>query len=154
MGAYVPSYVLTRFTNSTSTAYIPYPVTDSNYNVYWYNIENKAFGFASTSEIDIIIGRDKEWYDTAEDGSPEITPLSNDRLSWSLYKDGYRAGKFFLDNNNLWRKQVYYKQCTNDGWKSPSAESMDGLCVMNNVVHNWNIKINLIENGWTQCYRE
>eukprot|EP01083_Nonionella_stella_P049997 133115_1 len=31
---------------------------------------------------------------------------------------------------------------------------MDGLCVMNNVVHNWNIKINLIENGWTQCYRE
>eukprot|EP01084_Bolivina_argentea_P046722 86037_1 len=100
-------------TTSTTNAYRPSKYdTSPKYNVHWYNIQSKAFGFASTSTIDVIRrSGNYEWYDTAEDGSQLLEELSNDRLSWSFYQDGYRAGTYFLNGNNNWMKIIYYKQC-------------------------------------------
>eukprot|EP00483_Globobulimina_turgida_P007570 UN07585 len=52
LGAFGPSSVLHRFTNSKSEAFIPSDVTlKTVYKVYWYHIEKKSFGFASVSKV-------------------------------------------------------------------------------------------------------
>ena len=81
--AYAPVSVITRVTTSTSVAYKPDElVNDTSYNIYWYNVENEAFGFAPQSIIDLT-----EYYGgDDEDQIEQIADTSKttkNRLSWS-----------------------------------------------------------------------
>ena len=84
--AYAPVSVITRITTSTTVAYKPDEfINDTAYNVYWYNVDNEAFGFAPQS----IIKLTEYWGGDDEDRVEEVsdaTKTTKDRLSWSQKK--------------------------------------------------------------------
>ena len=147
MGAVAPDYVLSDFTSSTTKAAIPFSLEGTEYNVYWYNYYGQSIGFSSSSDISLTepFGGDTEdkIYGTTQ----------NERLSFSLspFFGGYRAGIYYdLRNNYEWRKVIFYKKCTESTVIQPDI--MDGNCYMNNIVHEWHIRSNLLDKGWERCY--
>ena len=78
---------------------------------------------------------------------------SDERLSFSLHPSygGYHMGSYIVSyQSSPFRKIIYYKRHCDT--TIDAVLPMDGNCFMNDVVHHWNIKSNLIDRGWTQCY--
>eukprot|EP01084_Bolivina_argentea_P296523 510701_1 len=100
MGAFAPSGVIASYKQSLVNAYTPYGLTAAEYNVYWYNHPDAAFGFAPSSTINLVRRNNGygEWYDDIDINSDD------NRLTWSFYEDGYRAGTLLLNNNADWQK--------------------------------------------------
>ena len=148
MGAYGPSRIISDHTHSIEVADIPLDLQGTGYNVYWYNYYEQAIGFSSSEDISLnfVYGGD------TEDSSTGLT--IDERLSYSLEptRGGHRVGLYTqLWGNSDFRKIIYYKQCP-DETASIEPQTLDGNCVMNDVVHDWHLESNLINKGWTQCY--
>ena len=147
IGAYGPSYVIADYSSSTTTAEIPWYMEGTGYNVYWYSYYEEAYGFSSSEDISLT----SAYGGDLEDPSG-IT--SNERLSFSLHPNygGYRAGLYTkLYSANPFRQIIYYKQ--NCDVTIDAVLPMDGNCFMNEVVHHWDINSNLLNRGWTECYK-
>ena len=147
IGAYGPSAVISDYSSSTIVAAIPWYLEGTGYNVYWYSYYKQAYGFSSSEAISLT----SSFGGDVEDRSG-IT--SNERLSFSLNPSygGYRAGSYiFQHNTNPFRQIIYYKR--NCDTTIDAVIPMDGNCFMNDVVHHWNINSNLLNRGWTECYK-
>ena len=155
VGAYGPSSVITTNTSSNSVAYLP--SWREGYNVYWYYFPGMSFGFAPISNISLSSA---DTYDTSD----------IQRLSWHLGQSagGWRAGDVTgLNDNDVWRKVVYYKastacstattsepttaQPTTSSPTTANSTTQDVCDVCLNVVNDWPISR---MNGWTLCYDE
>eukprot|EP01084_Bolivina_argentea_P172466 298745_1 len=148
MGAFAPSEVIAYYKPSLVNAYTPYGLTTAEYNVYWYFYPGVAFGFSPTSTINLIQrGGYYEWYDNTDINSDD------NRLTWSFYQDGLRAGTNSLDDNANWQKIIYYKQCEPIVTPlTPSPNININQCdIPNNIVHDHHIHNNLIAKGWQIC---
>eukprot|EP01084_Bolivina_argentea_P296525 510705_1 len=143
LGAFAPSSVISSYTTSTTNAKIPDALENTEYSVYWYNHYLNSFGFAPIKDISLTFSAGGDQQDIDSDGS---------RVSWSNKGyGGYRTGIYSgLTTDYNWRKLLFYKQCTNTLTVQP--QTLDGFCVMNNIVHGWNINANLINQGWNMCY--
>eukprot|EP01084_Bolivina_argentea_P214779 364598_1 len=165
IGAYAPSRVLTEFTTSSTVAIKPPEYENTSYNVYWYNYlpavyNTRAFGFANNASIKITWGN--PCCSTSDEYSADTFTSTNagntERLSWSYYNGGARVGSLILgEGNNIYQKVIYYKHCPNNqSVTSPPTKpihpSVSSCILSTNVVHHWNLKTYLTDQGWTRCY--
>eukprot|EP01083_Nonionella_stella_P191612 709101_1 len=161
IGAYAPSSVLTEFTTTSTTAMKPIGYENTSYNVHWYNyyaFENyiRAFAFAPNSEISLALVGNPGYSGTYVWDSVDST--NNERLSWSCYGGGSRAGALRIGaNNDIYQKVIYYKYCPDPTPSTDLPPSIDPRqmvtrCIKSNdITHYWNLKY-LTNDGWTECY--
>eukprot|EP01084_Bolivina_argentea_P256734 432356_1 len=136
LGAFGPSSVLSEYSRSKKTAFLPNVYNTTSYSVYWYNYPVYlasgigAFGFSSIPEIWIsIIYSGYQYTIIAGDTKDSFKNINNseDRLSWSWLNGGYRVGNSMVNHfgNSIYNyKIIYYKQCETPPTPAPTAGSI------------------------------
>ena len=124
LGAFASSTVLTKITLSSSIAELD---SDLDTGVYWYNVPDYSFGFAQTSNINLM---------TADVEESQFIGVTNvcTRLSWHWGSGGWRAGcNLNLNGSDRFKKVIYFRP---DSYNDNSNAYQNGYYYYSEAVHH------------------